>query len=107
MTDTPVLTTARLRLRPLVVEDADALHPVFADVELMTWWSSAPHASVAETRAYLAPRIGHDNWRCWAITLNGNDRAIGWVAAGEKRQGGVTEIGYILGRQHWGEGIAQ
>jgi ribosomal-protein-alanine N-acetyltransferase len=32
--------------------------------------------------------------------------AIGWVAAGEKRQGGVTEIGYILARDHWGKGIA-
>src|SRR3546814_15525877 len=46
-------------------------------------------------------------WRCWATTLAGGDRAIGWVAAGEKRQGGVTEIGYILARDHWGGGIAR
>jgi RimJ/RimL family protein N-acetyltransferase len=105
---TPVLATDRLRLRPLRVEDADALHTTLADAELMTWWSSAPHSSVEETRAYFASRIDRDPaWRCWAITLADDDAAIGWVAAGEKRQGGVTEIGYLLARAHWGRGIAR
>lgn len=106
---TPVLATERLRLRPLRVEDAEALHPTLADAELMTWWSSAPHSSVEETRAYFAARIDRDpvDWRCWAITLAGDDSAIGWVAAGEKRQGGVTEIGYLLAREHWGKGVAR
>jgi RimJ/RimL family protein N-acetyltransferase len=105
---TPILETKRLRLRPLRVEDAEALHPTLADAGLMTWWSSAPHSSVEETRAYFAARIDRDpTWRCWAVTLADDDRAIGWVAAGEKRQGGVTEIGYLLAREHWGKGIAR
>jgi ribosomal-protein-alanine N-acetyltransferase len=108
MSDTPVLATARLRLRPLRVDDAEALYPALADAELMTWWSCAPHRDVAETRAYFAARIGIDpDWRSWAITLAGDDRAIGWVAAGEKRQRRVTEIGYLLARDHWGRGIAR
>ena len=106
MNDTPSLTTDRLRLRGLAIDDADALFPALSDAELMTWWSSAPHKNVAETRAYFAPRIDRDGWRCWAITLRDDDTAIGWVAAGEKRQGGVTEIGYLLSRDHWGRGIA-
>ncbi|MGN6279669.1 MAG: GNAT family N-acetyltransferase [Sphingomonas sp.] len=106
MSDVPVLTTDRLRLRQLTVDDSDALFPTLSDAELMTWWSSAPHDSVEQTRAYFEPRVGRDGWRCWAITLAGDDTAIGWVAAGEKRQGGVTEIGYILARDHWGSGIA-
>lgn len=106
MSAVPILTTERLRLRALGVEDAEALFPTLSDAELMTWWSSAPHQTVAETRAYFAPRVEQDGWRCWAITLAGDDTAIGWVAAGEKRQGGVTEIGYLLARAHWGRGIA-
>ncbi|HEX7656562.1 MAG TPA: GNAT family protein, partial [Sphingomonas sp.] len=51
-------------------------------------------------------RIDRDGWRCWAITLRDDGTAIGWVAAGEKRQGGVSEIGYLLSRDHWGRGIA-
>lgn len=101
---TPVLRTARLVLRPRVADDAEALFPAFADVEAMRYWSSAPHASVEETRADFAREGG--GWRVWAITLRHRDVAIGFVAAGEKRQGNVSEIGYMLARDHWGAGIA-
>lgn len=103
--DTVALETARLILRPRTLDDAEALHAAFADAELMQYWSGPPHASVEETRADLARDA--PEWRRWAITLKGNDRAIGVVAAGEKRQGNVTEIGYILARDHWGNGIAR
>ncbi|WP_188054349.1 GNAT family N-acetyltransferase [Sphingosinithalassobacter sp. CS137] len=99
----PVLETERLRLRPLSPDDAEALHPMLADAELMTWWSSGPHASLEETRDYLRPV---PEWRHWAITRRGDDSALGWVAAGAKRSG-VIEVGYILGRVHWGQGIAR
>ena len=106
MSETPILTTERLRLRPMTVDDAEAMFPTLSDAELMTFWSSAPHKSIEETRAYFAPRVDRDGWRCWAITRTDDDTAVGWVAAGEKRQGGVTELGYILARAHWGKGIA-
>lgn len=105
MTDAPILATDRLQLRPLRIEDAEALYPTLSDAELMTWWSRAPLGSVEEVRSYFARH--DDAWRCWAIILAGEDTAIGWVAAGEKRQGGVTELGYILAREHWGRGIAR
>ena len=102
--ETMVLETARLRLRPRILADAEALHPAYADAELMRWWSSGPHDRIEQTRAHLAKEA--PEWRCWAITLKGDDRAIGFVAAGEKRQGNVSEIGYMLLRAHWGGGIA-
>lgn len=101
---TPVLETARLRLRPRAPDDAEALHPAFADHELMRWWSSAPHDAIEQTRAHLAE--SSPEWRSWAITRKGDDTAIGFVAVGEKRQGNVSEIGYMLLRDHWGAGIA-
>jgi len=103
--ETVTLETARLILRPRTLDDAEALHAAFADVELMRYWSGPPHASVEETRADLARDA--PEWRRWAITLKGDDTAIGVVAAGEKRQGNVTEIGYLLVRDHWGRGIAR
>lgn len=106
MTDrpTPVLETDRLILRPRAIEDAEALHPTMADADLMHFWSHAPHRDVVQTRADFA-RMG-GGWRVWAITRRGDDTAIGFVAAGERRQGNVTEIGYLLARRHWGSGIA-
>lgn len=105
MTETPILETERLVLRPLMPADAVALHPSFADPDVMTFWSEPPHASLDETRGRLMR--GGPGWRNWAITLKGDDTAIGMLAAGEKRQGRVVEVGYLLGRAHWGTGIAQ
>lgn len=103
--ETVLLETARLRLRPRVIEDADALFHGFADPVQMEYWSGPPHKDVSETRAEFAR--SSPEWRRWAITLKGSDTAIGVVAAGEKRQGNVTEIGYVLLREHWGGGIAR
>jgi [ribosomal protein S5]-alanine N-acetyltransferase len=102
--ETVVLETARLRLRPRTVGDAEALFPSLSDAGLMHFWSGPPHASIEETRAEFAQEaVG---WRRWVITRHGDDTAIGVVAAGEKRQGNVSEIGYMLARSHWGSGIA-
>ena len=103
--ETPVLETARLRLRPRTVDDAEALHAIYADAGLMTWWSHPPHTTIEQTRERIAQ--AWDGWRCWSITRKGDDTPIGFVAAGEKRQGNVSEIGYALARAHWGGGVAR
>lgn len=102
---TPVLETQRLVLRARRPEDAEALHEIYADEDLMRWWSHGPHMTLDETRERMADKS--PDWRCWSITRKSNDTAIGFVAANEKRQGNVTEIGYALAREHWGSGIAQ
>ncbi|OYY89341.1 MAG: GNAT family N-acetyltransferase [Sphingomonas sp. 28-66-16] len=106
MSDTPIIPGGRVTLRRLVVADAAALHAVYSDAEAMTWWSHAAHETLAESEAAVAERVAAPEWRAWAITLAGDDTAIGSVAAHEKRQGGVIEIGYSLARVHWGRGLA-
>jgi RimJ/RimL family protein N-acetyltransferase len=103
--ETVVLETPRLRLRPRRIDDADAMHGTFADPEAMRYWTGPPHTDVAQTRADFDRR--DPAWRAWAITLRDDDTAIGMVAAGEKRQGKVSELGYMLARAHWGSGIAR
>jgi RimJ/RimL family protein N-acetyltransferase len=100
------LASARLILRPQRVDDADALFAAYGDVELMRYWSHAPHATAAETHDYLAERVGEGDWRTWSVTLAGDDTAIGLVAAGARRPG-VIEIGYLIARAHWGHGYAR
>lgn len=98
--------TTRLAMRAVRIEDAEAAHEILSDVAAMTWWSHPPHDRIEQTRAQLATRIASPDWRFWAITRSGHDRLIGTLAAGEKRQGRVFEIGYSLARAHWGHGYA-
>lgn len=102
----PTLTTARLVLRQLREDDAPALFPVLSDAEVMLWWSSGPHASLAETADYVKGNAAEgQGFHCWAITA-GDDVALGWVILIDGKPQ-VKEIGYILHRDHWGTGIAR
>lgn len=102
----PTLTTARLVLRQLRDDDAAALFPVLSDPEVMTWWSSGPHISPAETEAYVKGNAAEgQGYLCWAITA-GDDAALGWVILIDGKPD-VKEIGYILRRDRWGSGIAR
>jgi RimJ/RimL family protein N-acetyltransferase len=101
----PTLVTNRLTLRATMDADAAALVPTLADAGIMRWWSRAPMTSVEEVRDYLRDDL--TDWRRWIVTRTGDDTAIGWVSAGEKRQGGVSEIGYLFARTVHGRGIAR
>ena len=104
--ETLPLETGRLRLRALGPGDAAALYPTMSDAGAMQYWSRAPFTSIAELGAHFA-RNADSPWHGWAITRVGDDTAIGFASAGEKRQGAVTEIGYLLARDAWGDGIAR
>lgn len=100
---TPVLETARLRLRPRVPADAEALFPTMSRPEPMRWWWRGPYVSLDELRAQFGEQ--GEGRRCWAITRHGGGGAIGFVSAGERRPG-VSEIGYLLAAEASGQGIA-
>ncbi len=98
------LKSKRLILRPLRDDDAEAMHVAMSDVDLMTWWSSAPHKTLQETEDYVKINANADRYMTWAITHE-DDAALGWVVFVTHREK-VKEIGYILRRSHWGRGIA-
>ena len=105
MVDLPTLRTERLVLRPVVDDDAEAMHHFFSDEQAMIWWSSGPHETLDETRAYVKQNAGGDHRMIWAITEDGGE-ALGWVVLIPVREG-VAEIGYNLRRSHWGGGYAR
>ena len=103
---TLMIVTERLILRARNPDDATALFGPMSDSEIMKWWSRRPFASVEEVRANFDEARKSRDWRNWAITWKGGENgAIGFVAAGEKREG-VAEIGYLLSREAQGQGIA-
>ena len=75
---------------PRLPSDAPALHEAYRDPDVMRFWSSPPHGSMQETIAYVTPHA-NDQWRQWVIVDKTSGRAIGTLAAGERRRG-VMEI---------------
>jgi RimJ/RimL family protein N-acetyltransferase len=105
MAELPVLQTDRLVLRPLIIDDAEAMHHFFSDDEAMTWWSSGPHKTLEETRAYVRVNATDAKYLTWVITENGGE-ALGWICLIPGREG-VAEIGYNLRRSHWRKGYVR
>ena len=48
------IQTPRLLLRPARPSDVVDLHGVLSDRRAMRYWSSLPHATIAQTRAWLS-----------------------------------------------------
>ncbi|WP_294291877.1 GNAT family N-acetyltransferase [uncultured Sphingomonas sp.] len=98
--------SARLTMRPQSVADADALFEAYGDVDLMTYWSSAPHTSVAQSRAYLAKCQPPFAWRGWTMRERATGAILGTLSTREVRPG-VAEIGYIVLRRYWRGGYGR
>lgn len=105
----PTLDTERLRLRPFAPDDLDALYAIYADAEVARYLSHPAWTSIDQARTKLALML--------APSAEGLDLAIERRNDGELL-GGVTifsihaesrrgELGYTLGRAHWGKGYAR
>jgi [ribosomal protein S5]-alanine N-acetyltransferase len=92
-------------LRPLGPEDARDAHRFLSDERVMKYWSSGPHADIAETERYILGNCKGGSHESWAITEAGGV-AIGWINLGERRPQ-VYETGYTLCADYWGWGFAR
>ncbi|PHS27880.1 MAG: GNAT family N-acetyltransferase [Robiginitomaculum sp.] len=101
----PPLKTERLVLRALQASDAADLHIAFSDAEVCKYWSHAPYTSVAQSQKRVADNIAWTESLTWAITMGEGQSALGWVILQSGREARIAELGYILRRDAWGQGI--
>ncbi|MGE0712714.1 MAG: GNAT family N-acetyltransferase [Planctomycetota bacterium] len=95
----------RLRLRPPRPDDAAWIFRDYAqDPEVTRFLTWAPHTDPGETEAFVAALT--DDWdrrRCpWVIERRADGRGLGMFDC--RRQGPMAELGYVLAREHWGQG---
>ena len=108
--DKLTIATARLRMRPMRRDDTEGLFLVFCDAQAMRYWSSPPHGSPLVTievieRAQMAFLAGEGIE--WAITRAGDDTAVGKIGHWRwQRTHSRSEVGFILRRDLWGQGLA-
>jgi [ribosomal protein S5]-alanine N-acetyltransferase len=106
------LTTDRLVLRPLAEDDLEALASYYADPEVMRFVGGGGALARDETAASLARMMRFfegNGYGQWAVVEREHGAFLGragilqWPDLGDS---GETEIGYLLGRSHWGHGYA-
>ncbi len=108
-TDPPVLNTARLHLRAIRKADSDDLFAIYADRKTLEYWGRDPVQSPAE--AWNAIRenmeyVAAGTALLWGIALKESSRLIGSCTLFRiNRQNRNCEIGYILNRAYWGQGL--
>ncbi|MBX9747553.1 MAG: GNAT family N-acetyltransferase [Hyphomonadaceae bacterium] len=104
MAPVPTLSATGAVLRPLTVDDAEALFVAHGDETAHRFWGTPKHANVEETRAYTAETLAMKDAHVWAITEDGGE-ALGRVALFILRAG-VGEFGIIMRRDATGRGLA-
>jgi len=104
----PTINTDRVCLRWMSEADIDALYTIFSNVEVMRYWSSPPISE--RDAAVLILKGVHDGFHNqtqlkWGVAKRTDDALIGTVTlynlSFDNRR---AEMGYALGRAHWGNG---
>jgi RimJ/RimL family protein N-acetyltransferase len=97
----PILETPRLILRPLRRGDEPDFLALAGDWEVARMTSDIPHPLLPmHARAWLKPNANDVRY---AIDMHG--RMIGSTGY-FRRRSGAAELGFWIGRHHWGMGIA-
>jgi ribosomal-protein-alanine N-acetyltransferase len=83
------------------MDDATAMHAIMSDPQAMRYWSTSPHANLAETERWMASMVENDPVVSddFIVTLDG--AVIGKLGAWK-----LPELGFLIDRARWGRGYA-
>ena len=106
-----ILQTPRLSLRPLEAGDAEALHALMSDAQVMAYWDIREIDDVELTRRILEGQLqaAQDGEAIhWAMLRSQDNAFIGVCDLSDiDRWHRRAEIGFMAAAAFWGEGYAQ
>lgn len=94
--------TERLRLRPLQLSDLDALQRILSDPAVMRYLETPYDRQ--RTEAFLRRATG-ERLPVLGVCLRETGELIGHLIW-HPYEGDAWELGWVLGREHWGKGYA-
>jgi RimJ/RimL family protein N-acetyltransferase len=95
------IRTERLLLRRATMADVPAMHAIMSDPTAMRYWSTPPHAELADTERWMASMVEADPNDSDDFIVTLDDRLIGKLGAWK-----LPEVGYLLDPAQWGRGYA-
>lgn len=104
-----VIETSRLILRDLTPEDTEALAAIYADPIVMKFYPNT--RTYQETKQQIERIINHYQQRdfgLWATIYKPDNKFIGRCGLIEQLVDGISEIeiGYLLAKEYWRQGLA-
>ena len=106
----PILSTARLKLRQFRGADWDAYAAMCADPEVMRHIGAGGPLSRDDAWRSMAGMLGHWTLRgygMWAVEERDTGRLVGRAGFIDPPGWPGFELGWLLGREHWGRGYAR
>ena len=112
---TPTLTTPRLTLRPFTEADAEPLHRILNEDGILRYFPRPEPPDLARVQRLIAGQLRH--WEehglgWWAVELRSTSdlratgELLGWNGLQYLPDTEEVEVGYLLSRRHWGQGLA-
>jgi RimJ/RimL family protein N-acetyltransferase len=103
------IATQRLTLRPFQTEDVPALFAILGQPDIMQYFPTPTTPDLARVERLVARQI--EAWETyqrtfWALEWQADGTLIGWCGLQYLVETGETEVGYLLARPWWGQGIA-
>ena len=106
-----ILQTSRLTLRPMTIADAEPLHAIMSDAEVMAFWDVSEFEDIELTTLILKSQLAGMKAKksaYWAMELSSDKTFIGCCDLSEiDRWHHRAEVGFIVAKAYWGDGYAQ
>ncbi|MBP2472913.1 RimJ/RimL family protein N-acetyltransferase [Crossiella equi] len=105
----PVLRTARLRIRPLAMEDVPRLAEIFSDPCTTRWLASSDLSTVDRVREWASVRIGTaypDGMGYLTYLLDNTVVGFGHLRPSRELPEPTVETGWTVDPAYWGRGLA-
>ncbi len=97
MTKEPILETERLILRPITIEDAEAVFSWTSDWRVSRYMSYPASRDISETISWIQSTFDENAEWIWAFVLKNENRVIGAGSIGEDHyMQGYWGIGYNI-----------
>ena len=107
--DIPTITTSRLSLRPFTLQDTDSLHQILGIPGVLKYFPTPdpPEMDRVEMLIERQIKLWQDyGYGWWAVVPHAEQQLIGWSGLQYLPDTDEIEIGYLLSKPFWGNGLA-
>lgn len=105
----PLFASPRLIFREFTSEDADLIHDLNSDDEVVKYLHELPSTlplAKQVLRDIILPQYEQNNYGRWAVHLKDTNEFIGWCGLKYRKDLDLIDLGYRFKRKFWGKGYA-